>query len=62
MKSVQNYRKIDPSTVNLSDEELVQLCDDYREIIQLAFESWIEQKSGSKNPIGVLMDHDKRVS
>ncbi len=54
MISVDKCRKIDPATARLSDMELRQLLDDYSEIAQLAFESWIEGKNGSKNPEKVL--------
>lgn len=61
MLTLEQCRKIDPATASLSDEELLQLRDDYAEIAQLAFESWMEERSGSKNHVKVLSNSNHSV-
>lgn len=53
MLSLEECRKIEPATASLSDEELLQIRDDYAMVAQLAFDAWLK-KSGSKNPEKVL--------
>lgn len=54
MLSLEECRKIEPATASLSDEELLQLLNDYAAIAELAFEDWLKKKNGSKNLKKVL--------
>jgi hypothetical protein len=55
MLSIEALRKIDAvNTVNLTDEELVDIRKSFYEFGQLMFDDWHEQKFGSKSPVGVL--------
>lgn len=49
MFTLEQCRKIDPELEGLSDEELLQIRDNFYEITQLAFEAWVEKQHGSKN-------------
>lgn len=50
MITLQYLRKIEPAFEKLSDEELNNLRTLLYSMGQLAFDCWIEQYSGSKNP------------
>lgn len=45
MKSIEQYKNIDPDLQELSDEEVSKLCDDFQKLAQFAFEQWV---TGSK--------------
>lgn len=49
MLSLEQCRKLCPSLVGLSEEEVVKIRDNLYEGAQLALESWAKKKSGSKN-------------
>lgn len=49
MISLEQCRKIDPKLDNLSDEKLTHIRDLLYEFGYLAMETYIEDKSGSKN-------------
>ena len=53
MISIEELRKIDPEMENLSDEELTKVREMLYSLGQLAFDSWLEDNDGSKNPVGV---------
>ncbi len=50
MFTIERCRKIDPELQGLTDEEVVVLRDDMIEIAELAFQQWLNNGSGSKNP------------
>jgi len=53
MLSVEKCRELlgDP---HLSDEQVEALRADLYEVTQLAFETWVHEKHGSKYPVGSL--------
>ncbi len=53
MISLEQCKKIDPQLENLSDEDIEKLRDSLYAIAELALESYFDEKSGSKNPVGV---------
>lgn len=57
MLSTKQMIKIDPSLAELSEEELEKLRADTYGIVELAFEVWLHQKNGSKNPVGSFTSH-----
>ncbi len=54
MLSLESLRRIDPTTAQLTNEELEQIRLSFYEFGQLIFDDWKEQKFGSKFPIGSL--------
>lgn len=54
MLSLEQCRKLDSETSNLSDEELVKLRGEIYDMGQLMFDSWLQQIGGSKYPVAVL--------
>lgn len=59
MLSLEQCRKIDPSLKELSDEELLQVCDDLYGLGKLALDNFarvMRKNEGSKNPQRVLRD------
>lgn len=61
MLSVEQLRKIDPETADMSDEEIEALRADMYETVQLAFEAWWQDNSGSKYPVGSLPLSDEAI-
>lgn len=59
MLSLEKCRQLDPELEGLSDEELLQIRDNFYEIAQLGFESWLEKQSGSKNLEWLLPSREK---
>lgn len=53
MISFEEIRKIEPSLEKVSDKELAIILNLLYAQGQLAFECWLEEQSGSKNPVGV---------
>ena len=51
MLSVNQLRKIDPSLKEMTDREIEILREDFYTMAQIAFDFWLEQKGGSKNPV-----------
>lgn len=54
MISVEKCRELLPDSDPLSDEEVLKVCDQLYEVGQLAFESYLNSKNGSKNPERLL--------
>ena len=54
MITIEQARKIDPSLDDLTDEQLRGVLAELYELGQLAFETWLKEKRGSKFPTGVL--------
>ncbi len=54
MLSPEQLRKIDTNFQTVSDEELIKIRDSLYELGQLIFDDWLENKGGSKYPVGVL--------
>ncbi len=60
MLSIEELKKIDPSLKELSDEEVAIVRARLYEMVQLSFDSWWEDKNGSKRHTGLsLNDEDK---
>lgn len=55
MLSLEQCRKIDPRLELLPDEEVLKLLESLYGLGQLAFESYIKENAGSKNPEGLLL-------
>ncbi len=53
MISIEELRKIDPRFCEVTDEELIKIRHSLYILGQLALESFIESKTGSKNPLRV---------
>ena len=53
MISFEELRKIEPALQKVSDEELTIIRNLLYAHGQLAFECWLEDQSGSKNPLRV---------
>jgi len=54
MLTVEQLRKIEPEFDCMSDEEIeAVLCELYKSA-EFAFDLWWDEKSGSKNPSGLL--------
>ena len=62
MISLKEMRDIDPRFNEVTDEELYKIRYSYYSLVQLALESYIEKKTGSKHPIRVagLNNEDMR--
>jgi hypothetical protein len=43
MISIDRCRKIEPELQNLTDEEILEILEDYYGINQLAYEKWIRE-------------------
>ena len=56
MISLDECRKIQPELADLPDEEVSKIRELLYGLGQLVFETWNEEKSGSKNPLGSLTD------
>lgn len=56
MLNLNQLRKIDPTTSNLTDEELEKVSQSFYDMGQLIFEDWMSEKVGSKYPIGSLTE------
>jgi hypothetical protein len=54
MLTLEDCRKIDPSLRDLTDEQLRQIRASLYDLGQLAFQSWVSKKYGSKIPVGLL--------
>lgn len=55
MISIEALRKIDiANTAHLTDEELEDIRKSFYDFGQLMFDDWLEQKFGSKYPVGSL--------
>ena len=50
MLSVEKCRQLEPSLKELSDEEILEIVENYYEMGQLATEDFKDNKKGSKNP------------
>ena len=48
--SVEKCRQLEPSLKELSDEEILEIVENYYEMGQLATEDFKDNKKGSKNP------------
>lgn len=59
MITLNKLREIDPSTANLTDEELKDIRQSFYEFGQLIFDDWHDQKFGSKSPVGSLTNKDE---
>lgn len=53
MISLKEFRDIDPRFNEVTDEELIKIRHSLYVLGQLALESYIESKTGSKNPLRV---------
>lgn len=53
MISIEDMRNIDPRFREVTDEELIKIKHSLYILGQLALESYIESKTGSKNPLRV---------
>ncbi len=53
MISLEHSRKTYPVFEGLSDEESIGILEDHYALITLALESFIKNRRGSKNPVGV---------
>jgi len=53
MISLKEFRDIDPRFNEVTDEELIKIRHSLYVLGQLALESYIEKKTGSKNPLRV---------
>jgi len=60
MLTIEKIRKLDPSLSSLTETELMEARDILYDIGQLAFEVWKEEKTGSKDPRGSLLEMTKR--
>lgn len=49
MLSIEKCRQLEPSFENLSDDEILEIMENYYEMAGLAIEDFIEDKKGSKN-------------
>lgn len=58
MLSIEQLRRIDPDLTDLTDEELLNICDQCYALGQLIFDSWLEarQENGSKYHVGALQE------
>jgi len=56
MISLDECRKIQPELADLPDEEVSKIRELLYGLGQLVFETWHEEKSGSKNQLGSLTD------
>ena len=56
MISLDECRKIQPELADLPDEEVSKIRELLYGLGQLVFETWNEEKCGSKNPLGSLTD------
>ena len=54
MITLAKLRAIDPTLLNISDEELEEIRKSFYDFGQLMFEDWYDQKFGSKSPVGLL--------
>ena len=52
MIGLDKLRKIEPDIAQLTDSELEEIRQSFYDFGQLIFEDWLEQKFGSKYPIG----------
>jgi len=50
MFTTEKCCRIEPSLKNLSEEEVILVEENYREMVRLAIESFKKNKKGSKNP------------
>lgn len=48
MLSVEQYRKIDPTLNDLTDEEIREIRDAQHKLAKLAFEKWRKEKLDGK--------------
>ncbi len=53
MITLKQLREIEPLLEKVSDEELTIIRDLLYKQGQLAFECWLEEQTGSKNPVRV---------
>jgi hypothetical protein len=61
MLSLESIRKIDTvNTTHLTDEELDSIRKSFYDFGRLMFEDWLEQKFGSKYPIGSLTNEQDK--
>ena len=56
MISLDECRKIQPELAEMSDAEVTKIRELIYGLGQLVFETWNENKSDSKNPLGSLTD------
>lgn len=54
MITLEQCRKIEPDLEKLSDEEVTKIRNLMYGLGQLIYETWDEERSGSKNPLGSL--------
>ena len=52
--TLEQARKTDSRLNNVPDEELKIALDLLETATDISYELWIEEKSGSKNPVGLL--------
>lgn len=50
MLSVEKCRQLEPSLKNLTDDEVLEIRENLRELAQIALENWRMKKEGSKYP------------
>ena len=61
MLSIESLRKIDAiNTAPLTNEELNGIRKSFYDFGQLIFEDWLEQKFGSKYPVGSFTNEKDR--
>jgi len=53
MISLEKLRELEPELAKVSDEELVKIRNLLYSLAELALESYVESKRGSKNILGV---------
>ncbi len=61
MISLEEFRNTDPRFNEVTDEELIKIRYSLYILAQLALESFVESKTGSKNPLRVYGLEDKDV-
>lgn len=54
MIQIEQARKIEPALEKLSDGQILDILNDMYGLSQLAYEKWMMNKNGSKNPTRVL--------
>ena len=59
MISLEQCRKIEPDLEKLSDEEVTKIRNLMYGLGQLIYETWDEERSGSKFPLGSLTSKEE---